>query len=279
MGGGARDALERLLDVHADVVDGLAPFLVTGGRLALVPGNHDAALAAPSVRLPRLERLGQPAAGAATIHPWILYRPGLLYAEHGQQHHDLSAIPTLLRPDARADAPGAPLGRRVEDLAAAREPEGGAPARGIADPAVRRATARLAVDLARFVGAGRALARRRAAYRAEILPACAEEIGLPVEALEDLDRMSEASAWSIATRLGRQWLGRPRPGRRTPAVPGSRAAYLGPAASRIHDLLAARGHAVPVYSRPRRPGLPVRAHARARDRDRWPVGLPALPGS
>lgn len=243
----ARDALEPLLTLHSDVVDGLAAFLATGGQLALVPGNHDAALAVPAVRLPLIERLGPPAAGAVTVHAWILYLPGLVYAEHGHQHHDLSAIPTLLRPDARPDALGAPLGRRIEDLQAAREAREGARPRGIGDPALLRAMARLTVDLARFVGAPRALARRRAVYRAEILPACAEEIGLPVETLEDLDRMSETSAWSIAARLGRRWLGGRRRWRRATAGPGSQASYLGPAASRIHALLTANGRAVPVY--------------------------------
>jgi hypothetical protein len=94
------------IPARAEVVSGLGRCRGggVGGRGA---GNHDQALALPAA----WSRLGDAIGagrGALALHPWILYVPASC-TEHGHQHHDLSVIPMLLRPDARADAPCAML--------------------------------------------------------------------------------------------------------------------------------------------------------------------------
>ena len=67
--------------------------VLAGHQLHVVSGNHDAELAMPAVER-RLRELIAP--DGVTVHPWVLHRPGLLYAEHGHQHHSLSRNPDLL---------------------------------------------------------------------------------------------------------------------------------------------------------------------------------------
>ena len=37
-------------------------------------------------------------AARVEVLPWFLHIPGVVYAEHGSQYHDLNAFPTLLAP-------------------------------------------------------------------------------------------------------------------------------------------------------------------------------------
>ena len=64
-----------------------------GHELHVVSGNHDAELAMPVVQRRLRELIGP---DGVFVHPWVLHRPGLLYAEHGHQHHALSRNPDLL---------------------------------------------------------------------------------------------------------------------------------------------------------------------------------------
>jgi len=225
--------LDAVLEGRAAVVDGLRAVLDAGASVDVVPGNHDQALALPTAWSRLGDALGAGPGTALALHPWILHLPGVLYAEHGHQHHDLSVIPTFLRPDARADAPGAPLGRRLEALAAARAER---------DPAgIARAIGALALALLSFGGAPRALADGRASYRADALAAHAAVVGLPADVLGAVDARGDVSLATIARRLG---------GRRLDAIrgrPRDPAGYLGPAAGAIHALLASRGLDVPLY--------------------------------
>jgi len=79
------------------------------------------------------------------------------------------------------------------------------------------------------------------AYRREVLPGYADQIGLPLDALVAIDRRSHATTWSIAARLGRRlisaWLGTQ-----------SRSDYLRSAALAIRSILAAAGCDLPVYA-------------------------------
>jgi hypothetical protein len=52
-----------------------------------------------------------------TVYPWLYYVPGLLYAEHGHQYHDLNSFPALVRDDtALSDRPAPPLGAAIDRL-------------------------------------------------------------------------------------------------------------------------------------------------------------------
>jgi len=227
-------ALDAALAGRAAVLEGLRAVLEAGASVDVVPGNHDQALALPAVWSRLGDAIGAGPGPALALHPWILYLRGVLYAEHGHQHHDLSVIPTLLRPDARADAPGAPLGRSLEALAAARAER---------DPAgIARAGGALARDLLRFAGAARALAEARSFYRADALAAHADAVGLPADVLVAIDTRGDVSIATIAGRLTARRLAAIRGRPRDPA------GYLGPAARAIHTQLAPRGLGVPVYA-------------------------------
>jgi hypothetical protein len=231
-GAAAADAVARIADAHPDPFDALAEFVAAGGRLELLPGNHDVALQLPMVRQALMDRVGG-ATGAVGWHPWIFHVPGLLWAEHGGQHHDVHAIPTWLSPPATRSTWGLPLGHAIDDLARAarRRP------RPIWEVAV--AAASLAADAIASAVSRPALAHSRGAYRVRELPACAVDLELPDSLLVAIDRLSETDGWSIAARLIRRRLAG---GDRSPA------SFLGPAARRIHTILAGGNHDVRVYA-------------------------------
>jgi UDP-2,3-diacylglucosamine pyrophosphatase LpxH len=230
--GAATAALDRIADANPAPFDALAAYTAAGGRIELLPGNHDVALQLPVVREALLDRLG---GGSAAVgwHPWILHLPGLLWAEHGSQHHDLHAIPEWLSPPARRSTWGLPAGRAIEALSVTAG-QRRAPGRLLA-----AGSAAVAADAIASAFARPALASRRRAYRTRELPSLAAATGLPEAMLVAIDRSSETDGWSIAWRLiQRRFAG----GDRSPA------SFLGPAASRIHAILAAAGRDVRVYA-------------------------------
>lgn len=229
--GAAADAVARIADAHRSAFEALVAFTAAGGRIDLLAGNHDVALQLPAVRDAFVERLGGPT-GRVAWHPWMLHVPGVLWAEHGGQHHDLHAIPEWLAPPPTRATWGLPPGRSLEALSVA----------GRDRRSSRRlvaAVASVAADLSAAMVARPALADRRAAYRARSLPTVAAASGIPERVLERIDRLSEPDAWSIAARLLRRRLGRGDVGP---------ASFLGPAARRLHAILMAEGLDVPVYA-------------------------------
>lgn len=93
----ARSRLDELAQQNPEVFAELGSCLRRGVRLHFVCGNHDVDLARPGVSQ-RLHELlcGEGPTDRVTIHPWALHEPGLLFAEHGQQHHVVHRLPTLL---------------------------------------------------------------------------------------------------------------------------------------------------------------------------------------
>jgi UDP-2,3-diacylglucosamine pyrophosphatase LpxH len=205
--------IERIAAAHKVAIDALAGYAAAGGAIDIVVGNHDADLVRPAVQA-RVRGLLDGAGTAVAFHPWILYVPGVLYAEHGHQHHDLNAFATPL-------APWQPGGR--DQLAL---PPG----------AVAR-HARAAALLARAAASPRARARR-AAYRAEVLRDAAPALGLSHAALCALDGVTPRGAPALAARVAR----RATADGRHPAAAQRRAA------ARIHRILEADGRAVPCYA-------------------------------
>lgn len=227
----AADAAGRIADAHRAAFDALAAFVAAGGRIELLAGNHDVALQLPAVRSALIERLGG-ATGRVAWHPWTLHVPGMLWAEHGGQHHDLHAIPEWLSPPPDRSSWGLPPGRALEALSVALH------RRRSGRPVVAAGVA-VAADLLAAAVARPALARRRIAHRSRELPSVAAASGIPERVLERVDRLSEADAWSIAARLVRQRLAGADPGP---------ASFLGPAARRIDAILRAGGLGVAVYA-------------------------------
>ena len=111
--GPAVTRLELLADAHADVFAALRECVRRGVQVHVVAGNHDVDLTRPAVaaRLTSLLDDGGRSDGVVAVHPWALHVPGLLFAEHGHQHHAVHRLPTLLllTSDNRADLPAPPL--------------------------------------------------------------------------------------------------------------------------------------------------------------------------
>jgi hypothetical protein len=225
-------AVDRIADTHREPFDALATFAAGGGRLELLPGNHDVALQMPAVRRTLLDRLGDDG-GAVGWHPWIFHLPGLLWAEHGGQHHDLHAVPEWLSPGPGRSTWGLPPGRAIETLSLATKRRRG-PSRELV-----AAAASVAADGIASAFARPALARTRQVYRARELPSIAAASDLPESLLVAIDRLSETDGWSIAARLIRRRLagGDPSP-----------ASFLGPAARHVQAILAAGGRDVRIYA-------------------------------
>ena len=92
--------LDEVVERFPDVFDALARCLRAGVTVHVVSGNHDVALDYTAVRDRLRQHLGSPGPAALRFHRWLLYEPGLLYAEHGNQHHPLNRFPLMLRPGA-----------------------------------------------------------------------------------------------------------------------------------------------------------------------------------
>lgn len=201
---------------HAPFFGALGRFAAAGNRVHVVPGNHDLEL----VRTATQARFCALVGGAVTFHPWIFHVPGLLYAEHGHQYHDINAVNTLLWPEQP---------RQPDRLAL---PIASYLAEGRSRFAVH--AARHAVTLS-----SPALVRRRAAYRREALTPAGVSVDLDAATLAALDRLSETDALSILRRLAGYALNG-APNRAT-----QRNDYLHRGATAIDRVLRGVGAAVP----------------------------------
>jgi UDP-2,3-diacylglucosamine pyrophosphatase LpxH len=221
---GALARLDSIAAAHPTVIDALAAFADGGGMIDLVPGNHDIELVRPAVQRRLRALLGEPAPGRLRVHPWIVHLPGVLYAEHGHQHHDLNAFATLLEPYLNGEALDLPLGSHLTHLQAH------APAGALA----RRAM--LAGTLARrAVSPGERARLRR--YRAHGLAQEVERTGLDRATLAALDAVTPRTPAALVARLARRSVGAGR----SPGATTHRAA------DRIHGLLAAQVRQVAFY--------------------------------
>ncbi len=92
--------LSRIIEGHPEIFAALARFGATGYPIHLVPGNHDLPIMCPDVSSWLASSLSALVPHGETltirVHPWIVYEPGLLYAEHGHQYHDINHHPALL---------------------------------------------------------------------------------------------------------------------------------------------------------------------------------------
>jgi len=226
--GAARDQLLRISDRHPAPVEALRRYGESGAPITMVAGNHDLALAQGPLR----EALAT-LIGPHDLHPWIAYVPGVLYAEHGQQYHDITSLDTLLDPDPRWARPGAPLAWAIDAVAHPLE-----------DPGRLAAFVELVAGPLRTSLRGGAVARGRARYRDRVIPAASPGIGLPVELLQAIDRLSSPSLLGTLVRVARGMSARTRPAR----VPRDRfSGDLIAAARAIDSSLAGRGLEVPLY--------------------------------
>jgi UDP-2,3-diacylglucosamine pyrophosphatase LpxH len=202
----ALGALDAIAEAHPRVLGSLAAFAAAGHAVDLVPGNHDIELLRPAVQQ-RLRHLvarsggdGVPADRVA-FPPWVVHVPGVLYAEHGQQHHDLNHFRGLL---ARTATPGhPPVSRPVAlcldegrvELARRRVPGARRGGGALYAGALAAQLARASVCLA--LGEG----RRAGANHARMVHELAAELGLPVAALLEIQRAAAPTPAGLVHRL------------------------------------------------------------------------------
>jgi UDP-2,3-diacylglucosamine pyrophosphatase LpxH len=260
--------LTRVATGHPQLLRAVGAFMAAGLQIDVVAGNHDVALLRSAVR-ERLAELipagdgGTGVPGSMAFHPWIFHIPGVLYAEHGSQYHDITAVPALLGLDGGKDRrpAGQPLIAELERYRGRLRERRTRPGQAAALVGAGQESLRFAAVLARQALAlsGPELARRRDRYHGLTLRQYATQVGITHDTLVGIDDLTAASAWSIATRLVRTWVVGPsvRAARnlsvgrgRSPDPlwqPADRAAYLRSAWPAIHHLLRAAGQAVPFY--------------------------------
>jgi UDP-2,3-diacylglucosamine pyrophosphatase LpxH len=97
--------LERMVIGHHKIFAGLARFIAAGHHVDVVLGNHDIELIWPAVQTRFREHLAGLGTGKdidlnqrVVFHPWMVYVPGVLYAEHGQQYDGINSFATIISP-------------------------------------------------------------------------------------------------------------------------------------------------------------------------------------
>lgn len=231
--GAARSGLDAIAAGHPGVFAALGRLAATAGvEIDVVPGNHDMELALPGVT----EHLGALIAAASRrpeartalrVSSWMVHLPGVLHAEHGQQHHDLNRFADLAAdPAARGGSlRRLPPAAHLDALLAAR----------VAGAGPRR----LAHALARGAPPLVASAWTLGGPRRPPPPPARRGGALPATVLRELDRLSAVGRAAVAWRLARLVLAAlacraPRP-----------SMDLRAAAAKTHAILARHGHPVP----------------------------------
>jgi UDP-2,3-diacylglucosamine pyrophosphatase LpxH len=279
----ARRGLDAIAGAHPRVFAALGAFSRAGYEIDVVPGNHDIGLLHRSLQQ-RLRELiaggtgGRHADSPIRFWPWIVHLPGVLYAEHGQQHHDINHFREVLmraepNPCSRgSDPPGVRLDEALAELAGLLGVAAGSPqavvAALVAHVRGRRPGASAAVVRAAALGGGLARAglglsvgprRSGHAEHERRLRDHARELGLSAEVLLELDRRATPTLLTIARRMvGSAATGTGSQGRSMPD------AFAVAAARSVAEALAGTGGAPPFY---------VFGHTHvARDRPLWARG-------
>lgn len=198
----AAEEIESLTAAYPRFCSALSSWVLDRhGEIDVLLGNHDIALSIPQVegRLRSLLGIEGERGCRLRIHPWLLHIPGVLHAQHGQQLHDINAFPTLLSRDAGQYRTPPTIGEHLDDLR-----------RALARNVSRTGRLMLALGCARDVIESAAWqatshsAREREAYRASALPRASVETSLSVQALSEIDRLSEEISRRVLLRLGRK---------------------------------------------------------------------------
>jgi UDP-2,3-diacylglucosamine pyrophosphatase LpxH len=228
------DRVEEVMAAHDDVFRALKAFVEAGGSVDVVPGNSDGALRVPRVwehfRQSLLRGCSTPRPYARLhLHPWIYHLPGVLYAEHGNQYHEINSFPAVLE----GLQEGGP--RQVETIGSVLEAYG--PRLNLELDGSRKDAARWIVSAAaQYVLASQV--RRTAAYKT-LIKQYAREVSLPPALVAELEGLGSRAVWRSGLRALRR-SGAARSGRQTV----SSDMYLKDAALRVHG--AARRHGSPA---------------------------------
>jgi len=215
--------LEAIFAGHPDTFQTLQACVAQGVQLHFVTGNHDVELARPPVAA-RLASLLSPADPTRVqVHPWLLYVPDVLLAEHGHLHHPLHRIPEVLRTaiNGTDDLDLPPLAALHAHPSRSRLGRAGAVARACL--ASERAESRM----------------RRPAYD-HLLTTESSRLALDRAAVRKLARVSRFRTVSALPAAAARMVLRA-------AAPNTRGAAAPPAAARSAQILKTHGSEVPWY--------------------------------
>lgn len=248
--------LAAIADAHPTVFAALSDVIGAGHGIDVVAGNHDAELLRPAVQ----DRFRALLGGAAVaFHPWVIHVPGVLYAEHGQQHHDINHVAGLAdRPGERGEAPALSPAACMDALRVDLAQLLGVHGRGLGPqlvelacglvagrPGARSAAVRAAAGARLLAGSLAAIAlepyRDDTAYE-QRLREHARELALPGDAVVAIAAAAKPTPASILRRLARATI------ERTAGRGGDRDGYMLDAARAIDDRLRAAGAATAFYA-------------------------------
>jgi UDP-2,3-diacylglucosamine pyrophosphatase LpxH len=244
--------LDQIAAGHPEFFEALGRLAAAGFPLDFMPGNHDIELLFAPVQqhlTDLLTRFSPQAALSIRFYPWIYYLPGLLYAEHGQQHHDLNTFPLLLglAQQKTYTSKNLPVGshfdtylyallnRLVPQVECIKPPLAVLRQAVRAHPVAFLTAARLHLS---FFNVLMRVIFYQPAHDEQLLEPYAAEIGLDHATLVTLSRLSSVSSLSILKRLLRKTLPQKKPGEGD---------YLQQAARNIHQILKAADLNVRYY--------------------------------
>jgi hypothetical protein len=221
------ERLASLADAHAGILAALGGCVRSGIGLHLVGGNHDMELTRPAAAALFTTLLGlEVGHPGVRFSPWVVHEPGVFYAEHGNQHHELNRMPTVLsireHGDRREELP-------VTPLAAGGRGHPSYSGQGAATVRVARAL--------RATGRHERLART--AWYRRLLDREAAGLGMSGRALGEVAAVSRFGARGLAATARRtveRRVGVQRPG-----------TYLAPRAAAIHRILTRYGVPAAAY--------------------------------
>ena len=88
-----------------------------GHGIDILPGNHDPQLMNAAVQSELTRLLGSGGGNQIRVHNWVLHVPGVFFAEHGNQYHDINSFPNWLRFAAtNGPSPDLPIGPVFDDF-------------------------------------------------------------------------------------------------------------------------------------------------------------------
>ena len=196
----AREVVDEIARAHESVFAALTRLVSAGMDLVVVPGNHDVELTMEKV-FSTLRRHIVPtseAHGRVRLVPWIYYVPDRIYAEHGNQYHDINWFSTLLRPTYRHD------GERLQRTSA--RWLGHLPALG----ETRRGGLRLVLTslagLAKSLQRSPAWAMSREEYLASVAVPYGVSIGIGADAARALDAVTSRGPMTVVRRVARKMI-------------------------------------------------------------------------
>ncbi len=222
------ERIRCLADAHAGILEALAARVRAGVGLQVVGGNHDIQLTRPAAATLFTTLLGLEAGHPGVrFSPWVVHEPGVFYAEHGNQHHELNRMPTVLSVrelgDGQEELP-------VTPLAAASRGHPGCPGEGAA-----------VVRVARSLRSTQRHERMaRTAWYEGLLAREAAGLGMSGRALAEVAATSRFNTGRALTAAARRSLER-RVGVNRPGT------YLAPRAAEIHRILTRHGQPAAAY--------------------------------